>query len=1012
MRPLFFYILLLLSLQLPAQLQQKYLFSSLSSRNGLVSEETTGVQQDTRGFIWIATRDGLQRYDNRRFLTYRYVSGDSRSLPNDIILQMKIDNKDRLWLICKENRLGYFNTSELRFHEVPVLLPKEELRNASSQLIIDGDNDIFLVIYGIGIFRYDETQDKFLPGNLPFRYPKDWNPVSITHDKPHGVYWILCDSGLAKYNSVRKSLSYRNHNTDQDSVIANYASLLYVSNLYPDKAGRYWLLSGTARNPGIFLYSYDRVSGIKKDWKIFDLDKSVYQEMYDIDQQEDGTIWIMGTSLFAQLNEKTGKFTEIPSNLPGQFSIRYEAIRQLYEDRENNLWICSNKGVYRFNPTGQFFHNVINYRPETAKTDYHQQVSDIIQTTNGDIIVSTFGDGSFLYDSSFRAAPFAYTYSKTNEDFITCLYQQRSGVLWRGQPYGSLIISYPNRSVEKIRIPEFNNSLIRQITEDNDGNTWIGAQNGKLVKWTAATKKFSLVHDFGNCIRRLLTDKKGDIWICTEQEGVYKINTTLGNILAHYSTSGAEGKRLLSNYSSDIIQYNDTLYVIAAGGINLLNARNNTIDYTGTHNELPSNTVTNVIKDRTGNLWVTTQSGICSINMKNYVVTNYNERDGVHTNSFSDGAACLLQDGRIAIGTPHDWMVFDPSLIAKSGLKNAPDITIAQFAQMNKWLSLDSLKKLPVIELPYDQNSVTIEFTTLTYQSSYGIFYMLENLDKDWQLSRLGNQAVYNYLPPGTYTFKAMCKSADGTPSKNLAILKIKIKSPFWKTWWFLGMLVFVGIYILYWLDKLRMQKLRATESIRTRIATSLTEDMSNSLSNINISSELAKTKIDTDTERTKEYISAISDTSNRMVQAMYDMVWSINPSVDTMGDTIDRMKSFAGEIENLYQLNVDFDVDKQVSNLKLDMEHRYELLSVFKEAITNAGKHSGGRFVKVSIRYKKQKLMMMIVDDGKGFNMDNLAMLGRGISDMRRRSAAINASFYIESEINTGTIVKLELPV
>ena len=148
------------------------------------------------------------------------------------------------------------------------------------------------------------------------------------------------------------------------------------------------------------------------------------------------------------------------------------------------------------------------------------------------------------------------------------------------------------------------------------------------------------------------------------------------------------------------------------------------------------------------------------------------------------------------------------------------------------------------------------------------------------------------------------------------------------------------------------------------------------------------------------------------MVQAMYDMVWSIDPKNDTMANTIERMKIFASEIENTYSISVDFDIDRQVEKLRLDMQHRYELLCIFKEAVMNAAKHSDGRHVKVSLRYNKPKLLMVILDDGKGFIMDDAAMLGRGISDMRRRAAAINAVFYIESEINTGTMVKVEMPV
>jgi len=123
-------------------------------------------------------------------------------------------------------------------------------------------------------------------------------------------------------------------------------------------------------------------------------------------------------------------------------------------------------------------------------------------------------------------------------------------------------------------------------------------------------------------------------------------------------------------------------------------------------------------------------------------------------------------------------------------------------------------------------------------------------------------------------------------------------------------------------------------------------------------------------------------------------------------------MKSFSAETESAYPINIDFDIDKQVEKLILDMEHRYELLCVYKEALVNAAKHANGRYVKVSIRYANSRLIMMIMDDGRGFSMDEAAMLGRGISDMRRRAAAINATLYIESEINTGSVIKLEMPV
>jgi signal transduction histidine kinase len=415
-------------------------------------------------------------------------------------------------------------------------------------------------------------------------------------------------------------------------------------------------------------------------------------------------------------------------------------------------------------------------------------------------------------------------------------------------------------------------------------------------------------------------------------------------------------------------------------------------------------------KDKQGYLWVSMTSGINRVNPKNNIFIHFDRVDGIANDLFILAASYTLPDGRLLFGADNQLVCFDPSKVLIND--PAPQVHITGFSLMNKSLQLDSLLQKNRIELAPDDNSIAIEFSALRYNGTFLIRYMLEGLDKDWKVADKNNQAVYSYLPPGTYTFMVRSEDAEGNPSTVITNMVIRVRPPFWKTWWFLGLVIFAATAVLFWLDKLRMQKLRATESVRTRIATSLTEDMSSSLTNINISSELAKTKVDTDRNRTKEYIGQISEASNRMVQAMYDMVWSIDPKNDTVSDTIDRMKSFAGEIENTYPISVDFDIDRQVERLQLDMERRYELLCIFKEAVTNAAKHSDGRHIKVSIRYNRPKLMMMVIDDGKGFGMDDAAMLGRGISDMRRRAGAINAILYIESEINTGTVVKLELRV
>ncbi|MCG2613806.1 hypothetical protein LZZ85_05920 [Terrimonas sp. NA20] len=1013
MRSIFFTLLIFLAFDAGAQLRRDFLFSNL--RNGLVSEETVAVQQDDAGYIWIATADGLQRYEGRRYLTFRYAENDSTSIPSNNIEQMRLDRKNRLWLLFNENKIGYMDPVDLTYHEVTVRT-QGELRNAVvSQLMVHEDGRVLLLLYKVGVFTYDEEKKEFNQKNTPVQTPKGWNPIFVQTDSLPNIYWIACDSGLVKYDARKKEMFFRGHNPGNDPILSAAGDLRFITLLTFDHSGRLWMMAHSSSGRKTLLYSVDIRKSRLKEWEaeISSIIKDPNYRMLNVQEQSDGTVWVLGLNILAGLRKGASNFELVESNLPGPFAIRYDGVRSIYEDRENNLWVCTNKGLFRVNPTRQFFHAVLNGRPGEPKYTYPQAVTGICQAANGEIITSTAGNGLFRFSSELEPLPVnVITASSKKDEAVSCLFQRSNGDLWKAGEDGSLTIIH--RSTGKTEKLGFFSGLtvVRQITEDQEGNMWVGTQSGRVAKFDSAGRKMIHLLRFKNRVMRLMPDNKGNLWVGVLQNGLFRVNIRDNSIEDNYTAEGAVGQKLFSNDVYDMIRYSDSLYIIAAGGLNMLNVYTKKISRMPSTSELPSSVVCNIIKDKLGYLWVTTQNGLCSVNMSTHVVTNYNERDGVHTNSFFPATSILLNDGRIGFGTMRDWLIFDPAAIAKNNLHLPPVISMTRIGVMGKWLPLDSLNRLPVLQLNHDQNSLTLEFSSLTFQSSYGIFYKMEGLDDEWQLSRQFHQAVYTYLPPGDYTFRAYCTNADGIPSKNLVEFKIHIKPPFWKTWWFLGILVLAGVCVLYWLDKVRMQKIRATESIRTRIATSLTEDMSNSLSNINISSELAKAKVDTDTQRTKEYISQISETSSRMVQAMYDMVWSINPESDTMADTIERMKVFAGEIESLYEINTGFDVESAVKGLRLNMEHRYELLSVFKEAVTNAGKHSGGKLVEISIRHRKSKLIMMIVDDGKGFVMDNVAMMGRGLSDMRRRASAINASFYIESEINTGTIVKMELGI
>jgi two-component sensor histidine kinase len=505
-------------------------------------------------------------------------------------------------------------------------------------------------------------------------------------------------------------------------------------------------------------------------------------------------------------------------------------------------------------------------------------------------------------------------------------------------------------------------------------------------------------------ISAICKDSTGNMWIGTNTNGVYVVNPDNNQVIHHFTDSGAKNQRLSSIGISSIFVYDDTTVVIGGETMSLYNTKTQVLRNVKWPATLQPG-IASMQKDRNGYLWLSISSGLVRFSFISRIFIHFNRIDGIVNDHFVAGSSTILPDGRLIFGSSNQFIVFDPKKI--NLVDSLPDVSITGFKVRHRYLSVDSISALKLVELPPDDNSVTIDFSALNYLSAFLIRYKLDGIDKDWIQSDLTNQAVYPYLPPGTYTFMAQTEDSEGKPGKNITTMVIKIKPRFWQTWWFFGMIVFAGVGVFVWLDKMRTQKIKDMEGVRTRIASSLTEDMSNSLSSINITSELAKTKVAHDNERTREYINQISDGSNRMMEAMYDMVWSINPENDTLLHTLERMKAYAAEMETLYGPDILFQLDEKTAGIHLRMETRYEMLSIYKEAISNAARHANARYIEVKIQYRKPLLTLTILDDGKGFDVDAVA-LSRGISEMRRRAGTIDASLTIRSEINTGTTVKL----
>lgn len=1000
MRCLLYSLILLCVFSGRLRAQQQYLFRHLGVRDGLASNAVMSLQQDAKGYIWIATKEGLERYDGYRFLLFIHKArGGTNSLPNNTVLQIHLDKSNRLWVLCEYNKVGYIDLSDMTYHEVLVLLSPDILSRGAGHLYVDRAGHVMLFLANKAALTYDKNIKTFIPGNLPFPLPKGWKPASFFEDSSAN-YWLASDSGLVKYNPVQQSLSYRGHNTDNDPVIENYGSLTNVGYPYLDRNGRFWVLYWPTGGAGPSYFSVDVHSGKRRSWgaSIGKILHGQYQELHLIHEQSDGTIWFAGINMLAVLKKKSDDFELVQSNAGGEFSLYYDIVQSLLEDREHNIWLATDRGIYRFNPGMQLFHTVSSRMPGKDSV-FTPDVTDILQTADGDILAATWGSGIFAYDSNFRPVDRWYVRQahKLGEYAVWCIHQRANGDIWRGHQHGSIFISHPaSHTTEKVELPVFRHSTIRQIVEDKAGCLWLGTQAGDLLKWDAGSNAFTVMQSLHSTIQRLYIDWKGDVWACTMQEGLFHINAANGSVMHHYTGDDAGSKGLSAIGTEDIVQLSDSLFAVAAGNLNLLNVETGVIQPAEQGESIPFSGISNIIRDRKGYLWITPRNGLCKLNMKNEIRSNFNEEDGLGSNAFSIASSCLLKDGRIVFGTVHDMVVFQPAMITGSS-QPPPDVEITAVAVQNRWLAMDSLARLNDLQLPYDENSVRFVFSTLTYQSRYGIAYKLEGLDKDW-ISGQTNDAAYNYLPPGHYVFRVKANNAEDVSSPHIREIAVTIKNPFWSSWWFFCFMLLVGAALLYWLDRQRMQRKKALEDMRNDISGNLHGEINKALQNINVLSEIARIKADKAPEQSVNYINEIHHKSHNMIIAMDDMLWTIDPANDNMARAVDRMKEFAAALCHRHGVWIRLQAGENMNVLRPDMKIRHELLLIYKLILRLLVEETKAPDTQVQLDYERGLLHLTFYSNGVQVDARNSRFI-RLLEEAKTRATAIKGSLDLQSD-------------
>jgi ligand-binding sensor domain-containing protein/two-component sensor histidine kinase len=995
--------------------QQGFTFNRISIEDGigLASNVVYCTYQDPKGFIWVGTANGLQRFDGSKFIQLSFGKNTtSKALRVSSLTQIIPADSVCLWLYFPNRQeFGIFNTSTFEYKVVPITSAKSLIAKNELRLWKDKKGEVFITVLGYGIFHYDKKKKIFADDNY-FHFPKGWaSTLGHFEDTLTNRYWFPCvGNGFAVYDANDSKLYTTANNPKNIPLLKNKEINQVSSEVFIDSKRRYWMFNW----PNAHLKRCFDSTGKQLGDTVGLNYNPDYSEMRNFYETRQGLLWLYGLNGLYNYDRDERRFVFYEHGPGSPEGIEFQYVHQVMEDHDGSIWVATDNGLYFATP-GSGTMGVVNmlFTDKNIKTEF----IDATELKSGRRWLSTWGKGIFTFEQDMirRYDAGIYRNMPQMEDVrwvqyrqVWALYQHTDGKVWIGcQGSNYMVYDTLTRTTKFLKADALNGSTIRYITGDKKGNLWFGTMRGTIAKYDG--KKFTIVQELGSLIHKILVDNEGLIWVAPQSNGIFCLSPDGTKILRHYVADGKENS-LFANLGKDIEQLDDSTIVFGAGAMNFINKRTGKVRWLTFDDGLPSNSIQRMRRDSNGYIWMITLNGLCRYNPSTKRVTPYGRKDGVTVSNLTIEADYLCSDGTVLFTGSNAALYFHPEVFKD---KQPPDVRITDFKLFDNYIPVDSLLALPKIKLGCDQNSFSIYFAALSYSQREKLtyYYKISGVDKDWVKADRQNFISYTLLPHGKYTFSVYCENIDGTRSKNITELVIYIKPPFWQTYWFISVFLFVVALGIYGVHRLRVNKILAVEKLRTRVARDLHDDMGSTLSTINILSSMAKSKINVDPIRTTEYLGKISDNSQRMMDAMDDIVWSIKPSNDSMQKITARMREFANNVLEAKEIELDFRVDDTVFDIKLNMEARRDFFLVFKEAVNNAAKYSRASMVTVQLGMHNHRLVLLVEDDGIGFDPET-ADGGNGLGNMQKRASAMEGRLQVVSKAGGGTTVTLNVPI
>ncbi len=941
-----------------------------TTNDGLPTSSVFGAYEDSYGYLWIGTSNGISRFDGKQFVNFNLADG----LPSLFAGVTLEDSHHRLWAATR--------------HGVARLL--------GNKFVVYPLNDSLDIDYVNGII---ETRDKQV-----------W---CLT---PKGVYQFEINT----WKKIKLFPGYENEacrdiiETDS-GLYVNYGHLL----AYRNRRNK-WEVLGEHSNPGpvyVILYKHGQTLLVNTRNTIYKIEnnrliplveglKGIGYFSFFVDSRD--RLWyhfINGDSAFHI--SSPGNYKQFTLQIPN----RYGQVFIISEDTHGNFWAGTQEGFLKIQEVA------FSAIEETDSTKIGAATNGIALKDSGLLLSSKYGLLFYHPDKpvgqrvSVNATKTIIDISTTDEEgrkwFIT-----RHGQLYR---------------LDGNKLTDFS-FLLKSL---HAGPLFSCSYDIKKRRLFIACDSVLLVGNDKKMEAFIPYNKDRQVPLCEDvlatRNGFVLLKSVTGKIyMIDKNDSLFEWKEANRDHGDHSIFYespNSNLWIINAG-TGLKQYRFNTngkpelIKIISDKNGLQNNNVHSLTFDSSNRIWVASVSGLDILQKNNngeWEVFNYSQETGLQLNWKQTK---LITDvrGDVWATSWHTLVRFDnrqielkkeiPKVIIEKVQLNSKDVDWSKYTDL-----LYSYQQFPVNpKLNYEKNTISVFFNGISFSSSPRLEYAYElnPIDTSWSQTTTNASVSFVNLPPGKYIFKV--RTRDHASAWSLpAEFSFDIIAPFWMRWWFITLCVMVIAAIIYSIYKYRINQVKKVLAMRTKISQDLHDEIGGSISGINLLSQMATEKLQNNKpDEASEYLFKVKTYTQDVIEKLSDMVWIFNPKNDSIEKLLQRLKSFAIPVAASKNIQIHFITDKENEMKNLNIRQRKAIYLISKEAINNTFKYAACNNIYYNLHTKGSKWRLTIQDDGLGFiAKENEG--SNGLKNMRARADEIGANFNIQSQTRGGTIVTVE---